>query len=161
MLYFGWRAGRDGLPFRIIKFRTMIPDAEYRGGAETPSDDPRVTRIGRLLRRYKLDELPQFFNVLRGDMSIVGPRPEVLEEVARYGSWGRELLSVRPGITDWASIKFRHEGDLLCGVSDPHETYKRIIQPEKIRLGIRYARERSMKTDLSIIFKTIVAVVAD
>lgn len=161
VFYLGWRAGRNGIPFRVIKFRTMVRDAELLGGAETPSDDPRVTPIGRMLRRYKLDELPQFYNVLKGEMSIVGPRPEVLQEVAQYGGWGRELLSVRPGITDWASIKFRHEDELLRGSADPHKTYQTVVQPEKIRLGLKYTREMSMGTDLVIIIRTIAAVIAD
>jgi lipopolysaccharide/colanic/teichoic acid biosynthesis glycosyltransferase len=156
--YRGWRAGRTGVPFKIIKLRTMDANAENQGGAETPSDDARITPFGVLLRRYKLDELPQFLNVLLGNMSIVGPRPEVLEETCRYGSKERELLSLRPGITDWASIKFRHEDEMLRGAADPHEAYHTLIQPEKIRLGLKYTHNRSMKVDLLIIAKTASAV---
>jgi lipopolysaccharide/colanic/teichoic acid biosynthesis glycosyltransferase len=157
--YLGWRAGRRGVPFRIIKLRTMVTDAELRGGAETPADDPRITRVGALLRRYKLDELPQLINVLIGDMSLVGPRPEVLDEVRRYGDRERALLSVRPGLTDWASIKFRHEGEILRGAPDPGKIYHETIQPEKIRLGLKYVQERSMFTDLAIIVSTLKAIV--
>ena len=157
--YLGWRAGRDGKPFRIIKLRSMVPDAERRGGAETPADDPRITWMGALLRRYKLDELPQLINVLMGDMSLVGPRPEVLDEVRRYGTRERGLLSVRPGITDWASIKFRHEGEILRGVPDPGKVYHETIQPEKIRLGLKYVQERSLFVDLAIIVNTLKAIV--
>jgi len=157
--YLGWRAGRDGEPFRIIKLRSMVPDAERRGGAETPADDPRITWMGALLRRYKLDELPQLINVLMGDMSLVGPRPEVLDEVRRYGTRERGLLSVRPGITDWASIKFRHEGEILRGVPDPGKVYHETIQPEKIRLGLKYVQERSLFVDLAIIVNTLKAIV--
>ncbi|MGD0002578.1 MAG: sugar transferase [Bryobacteraceae bacterium] len=156
--YSGWRAGRAGAPFRIIKLRTMVANAENQGGAETPSDDARITRFGVFLRQYKLDELPQFVNVLLGDMSIVGPRPEVFEEICQYGSKEREVLSLRPGITDWASIKFRHEDEMLCGAADPHEAYHTLIQPEKIALGLKYTRNRSMKIDLLIIAKTASAV---
>lgn len=156
--YRGWRGGKNGAPFQIIKLRTMVVNAERHGGAETPSDDARITEFGRFLRKCKLDELPQFFNVIRGEMSIVGPRPEVMEEVRNYGSVEKELLSVRPGITDWASIKFRHEGEILCSALDPHEVYHRQIQPEKIRLGLKYTRERSMKIDLVIIVKTVSAI---
>jgi lipopolysaccharide/colanic/teichoic acid biosynthesis glycosyltransferase len=157
--YLGWRAGRHGVPFRIIKLRSMVPDAERRGGAETPADDPRITWVGALLRRYKLDELPQLINVLMGDMSLVGPRPEVLDEVRRYGSRERALLSVRPGITDWASIRFRHEGEILRGAADPGKVYHETIQPEKIRLGLKYVQERSMFVDLAIIVNTLKAIV--
>ena len=159
--YLGWRAGKDGVPFRMIKLRTMVPDAERRGGAETPADDPRITRVGSFLRRYKLDELPQLLNVLIGDMSLVGPRPEVLREVERYGDRERVLLSVRPGLTDWASIKFRHEGEILRGASDPGQVYHEQIQPEKIRLGLKYVNEHSMLVDLTIIMRTLRAIVVD
>ena len=157
--YLGWRAGRDGVPFRIIKLRSMVPDAERRGGAETPADDPRITWVGALLRRYKLDELPQLINVLLGDMSLVGPRPEVLDEVRRYGDRERALLSVRPGLTDWASIKFRHEGEILRGAPDPGKVYHETIQPEKIRLGLKYVQEHSMFVDLAILVNTLKAIV--
>jgi lipopolysaccharide/colanic/teichoic acid biosynthesis glycosyltransferase len=160
-LYRGWRAGKNGVPFQIIKLRSMVANAEKQGGAETPSDDIRITEFGRLLRRYKLDELPQFFNVLIGDMSIVGPRPEVIEEVRKYGSTERKLLTVRPGITDWASIQFRHEDEMLRGAANPHEEYHKIIQPQKISLGLKYTRERSMKTDFFIIAKTVSAIFTD
>ena len=157
--YLGWRAGRHGAPFRIIKLRSMVPDAERRGGAETPADDPRITWVGALLRRYKVDELPQLINVLLGDMSLVGPRPEVLDEVRRYGDRERALLSVRPGLTDWASIKFRHEGEILRGAPDPGKVYHETIQPEKIRLGLKYVQERSMFVDLTILVNTLKVIV--
>lgn len=156
--YLGLRAGRQGKPFRIVKLRTMVRDAEKRGGAETAADDPRITRVGAFLRRYKLDELPQFINVLLGDMSVVGPRPEVLDEVERYDSRERELLSVRPGITDWASIQFRHESEILRGATDPGTVYHEKIQPEKIRLGLKYVQERSLMVDLAILANTVKAI---
>src|SRR5262249_22697839 len=104
VFYRGVRAGRFGKPFRIFKLRTMVIDADQIGGAETPADDPRITRVGTVLREYKLDELPQLLNVLLGDISLVGPRPEVMAEVAKYTDTEKRLLEVRPGITDWASI---------------------------------------------------------
>ena len=158
VFYRGWRAGLHGEPFRILKLRTMVRDAEKRGGAETANDDPRITRVGAFLRRYKLDELPQFINVLLGHMSVVGPRPEVLDEVEQYDAIQRELLSVRPGITDWASIKFRHEGEILRGASDPKQIYHERIQPEKIRLGLKYVQEQSLLVDISILAGTVKAI---
>jgi lipopolysaccharide/colanic/teichoic acid biosynthesis glycosyltransferase len=158
ILYRGWRAGRFGKPFRIFKLRTMVSGAEKLGGAETADDDPRITRVGALLRRYKLDELPQLINVLKGEMSLVGPRPEVLDEVAGYTPEERGLLLLRPGITDWASIKFHHEGRILRGSSDPHLTYHAVIRPEKVRLGLLYVRENSLFIDLRIIVRTLFAI---
>ena len=156
IFYRGVRAGKDGKPFRIFKFRTMVVDAEQRGGAETPADDPRITPGGGFLRRYKIDEFPQLINILLGDMSFVGPRPEVMEEVVRYSNRERELLRVRPGITDWASIKFKQEGEILRGSSDPHRTYHEKIRPEKVRLGLEYVRSgSSVTTDIKIILTTL------
>lgn len=155
VLYRGLRAGRLGKPFRVFKLRTMVADAELRGGAETPNDDPRITSAGAILRRYKLDEFPQLLNVILGDMSLVGPRPEVLEEVRHYTKEEMELLSVRPGITDWASIKFRHEGEILRGSANTHLTYHTIIRPEKVRLGLQYVRDNGLLTDFVILMRTL------
>ncbi|MBZ5570910.1 MAG: sugar transferase [Acidobacteriia bacterium] len=156
VFYRGVRAGRFGRPFRIFKFRTMVADAEARGGAETPADDPRITHAGSILRRYKIDELPQLINVLCGDMSLVGPRPEVMDEVVLYDHDERELLRVRPGITDWASIKLRHEGEILRGSTDPHRMYHEKIRPEKVRLGLEYVRNgNSLRADIKIILTTL------
>jgi lipopolysaccharide/colanic/teichoic acid biosynthesis glycosyltransferase len=158
VFYRGVRAGRGGEPFRMLKFRTMVADAERVGGSSTPEDDRRITPVGALLRMYKLDELPQLLNVLRGEMSLVGPRPQVLDEVARYTTEERRLLEVRPGITDYASIRFRDEGAILKGQGDPHEAYVRLIRPEKMRLGLEYVRTQSFRTDLIIIGRTLAAV---
>jgi hypothetical protein len=155
VFYRGIRAGRFGKPFRIWKLRTMVPNAESLGGAETPNDDRRITRAGDFLRRYKIDEFPQLLNVLAGEMSLVGPRPEVLEEVVRYTAAERQVLQVRPGITDWASIRFRHEGEILRGSPDPHRTYHEKIRPEKLRLQIHYVHQLSFWTDIQIIFRTL------
>lgn len=153
--YRGVRVGRGGKRFRVLKFRTMEVDAEQLGGPSTSDDDPRITKVGRLLRKYKLDELPQLFNVLKGEMSLVGPRPEVPLEVDRYTPPQRELLSVSPGITDWASIRFRNEGEILRGSPNAHETYREKIQPVKILLGLEYARHHSLWIDLRIILATL------
>ncbi len=155
VLYKGTRSGKRGNPFRMLKFRTMVANADRIGGPSTSADDPRVTKTGRLLRRYKLDELPQLINVLKGDMSFVGPRPEVLSEVAEYTPEERLLLSVQPGITDWASIKFNDEGEILKGSENPHLVYLEKIRPEKIRLGLEYVHRHSVVVDLRILFQTL------
>lgn len=155
VFYRGLRAGLNGRPFRIFKFRTMVVEAEKIGGPTTSSDDPRVTEAGSFLRKFKLDELPQLLNVFSGDMSFVGPRPEVPSEVEKYDPEARRLLTVRPGITDYASIKFRNEGEIVKGHPDPHQAYKELIQPEKIRLGLQYVESYSLWEDIKIIFVTM------
>ena len=152
--YRGLRVGRGGIPFRIFKFRTMVVNADIIGGPSTSDDDPRITRVGKFLRKYKLDELPQFINVLKGEMSFVGPRPEVQLEVDLYTEEEKALLNVRPGITDYASIRFHDEGEILRGSPDPHEAYRRLIRPEKIKLGLEYVRIHSLWVDLKIIVET-------
>lgn len=148
------RVGRGGKRFRICKFRSMRTDAESVGGLLTVAGDPRVTRVGALLRRAKLDELPQLFNVVAGDMSLVGPRPEVPRYVDRYDARQRRVLDVRPGITDPASIAYRRENDLLNAASDPEATYLREIMPAKLEMNLAYLERRSLRTDLGIILKT-------
>jgi lipopolysaccharide/colanic/teichoic acid biosynthesis glycosyltransferase len=152
------RVGKGGRLFRIFKFRTMTMGAEKRGQI-TVGQDARVTRIGHALRRFKLDELPQLFNVLRGEMSLVGPRPEVPRYVACYPEHVRELvLSVPPGITDWASIEFKEESVLLGRTSDPERTYVEEILPIKLEYYLRYVRQRNFVVDLKIIFMTLFAI---
>jgi len=160
VLYRGTRAGKGGKPFQMLKFRTMVINADKLGGPSTSEDDPRITRIGKALRRYKLDELPQLVNILRGEMSFVGPRPEVLSEVERYTPEERALLSVPPGITDWASIRFNDEGEILKGAADPHQAYLEKIRPEKVRMGLEYGRRRSLWVDAQILFRTAAALVS-
>jgi lipopolysaccharide/colanic/teichoic acid biosynthesis glycosyltransferase len=155
-IYAGRRVGRGGREFRMFKFRTMVVNADRVGGPSTPDDDPRLTKTGRFLRRYKLDELPQLINVLKGDMSFVGPRPQVPVEVANYTDEERELLTVRPGITDWASLRFHNEGEILAGHADPERAYNELIRPEKMRLGLEYARRGTFRDDLSILAKTFI-----
>ncbi len=152
--YRGIRVGKNGKKFKIFKFRTMVINADKIGGPSTSDDDPRITKIGHFIRNYKLDELAQLLNVLKGDMSIVGPRPEVQQEVDLYNEEERKLLAIRPGITDYASIKFHNEGEILKGAADPHEAYKRLIRPEKIHLGLVYVNNPSISNYFKVIYRT-------
>jgi len=154
VLYRGERVGLRGKKFRIYKFRTMVVNADKLGGSSTAADDPRITPIGAWIRRNKLDELPQLINVLLGDMSLVGPRPQVSWAVEQYTPEERKLLTVRPGITDEASIKFRNEAEILRGSTNPDQTYLELIAPEKTRLGLQYVQRHSLWTDIRIIAKT-------
>ena len=160
-LYLGLRVGRFGSDFRMIKLRTMIPDGERFGGSSTASSDARLTRLGAAIRRYKLDELPQFINVLIGEMSIVGPRPNLrCGGVDRFTALERELLNVRPGITDLASIVFSDEGEILNGAPDPDALYESIIRPWKNRLALLYVENRSLLLDLRLIGLTVLALLS-
>jgi lipopolysaccharide/colanic/teichoic acid biosynthesis glycosyltransferase len=147
------RIGRRMRPFEILKFRTMI--AESPGAPLTVGSDARITRVGRLLRKLKMDELPQLINVLRGEMSLVGPRPEVLRYVAFYPREFAEILAVRPGITDAASIRYRDEATLLAQAEDAEAEYRNRILPDKIALARMYVHRASLRYDLALIFKTI------
>ena len=153
VLYRGLRAGRHGANFHILKFRTMVVDAESKGGASTAVDDPRLTPIGRLLRKNKLDELPQFFNVLGGSMSLVGPRPQVLSYTSKYQGEERMILDVRPGITDLASLYFS-DMDKVLGTGDVDAKYARDIEPVKNVLRLRYVKEASFLLDIRILVET-------
>ena len=148
------RVGLHGKTFRIFKFRTMVVNADKLGGPSTTADDPRITRTGRGIRRFNLDELPQLMNVLKGEMSIVGPRPEVPQYVALFSEEEKEILSVRPGITDWATLWIRDEGRLLAGSDDPERAYLEKIWPEKHRLALEYVRHQSLTVDIGIMAKT-------
>ena len=159
VFYRGARVGRGGRMFRVLKFRTMRVDAEAIGGASTAADDVRITRVGHWLRRSKLDELPELVNVLTGDMSLVGPRPEVERYVRLMSAEERSVLSVRPGLTDWATLWNADEGAVLAGASDPEKTYLELIRPEKIRLQLEYVRRRSFWIDLVILVQTLGAIV--
>ena len=155
VFYRGLRAGRFGRPFRIFKFRTMVVNADKIGGPSSAANDPRITRVGGLLRRYKLDELPQILNILRGEMSFVGPRPEVLEYVAMFTADEKAILSVLPGITDWSSIWNPDEGAILASSPDPERTYLEDIRPVKLRMQLEYVRSHSFPTDMRILLQTM------
>lgn len=150
------RIGRGLRPFFIYKFRTMIADAPKHGRLITVGGDPRITRVGRILRKTKLDELPQLFNVLKGEMSVVGPRPEVRRYVDLFRQDYEEILRVRPGITDLASVHYRHEAEILAAAPDPEEEYVTRVLPEKIRLAKEYLRRSSLLTDILLICRTCV-----
>ena len=153
------RVGRNGKTFRIFKFRSMVMDADKKGLAITVGRDSRITRVGAVLRKTKLDELAQLLNVLLGQMSFVGPRPEVPKYVELYTPYQRQVLLVRPGITDYASIAYRNENDLLAGAPNPEAMYIEQIMPDKIELNMKYLREISPLADIRLILKTIVAVI--
>jgi lipopolysaccharide/colanic/teichoic acid biosynthesis glycosyltransferase len=155
------RIGRNFRPFQILKFRTMVQDAPLRGGPITFGADPRITPLGGLLRKTKLDELPQLINVLKGDMSLVGPRPEVPRYVEMFRADYAEILRVRPGITDLASIRYRDEAAVLGAAANPEEEYICRVLPEKIRLAKEYVEHRSLRLDLAIIFGTLFRLVCD
>jgi lipopolysaccharide/colanic/teichoic acid biosynthesis glycosyltransferase len=149
------RVGQKGKYFWVIKFRTMLVNAEKIGPQITVGRDPRITGMGRLLRKTKLDELPQLFNVLVGDMSLVGPRPEVPRYVGLYSQTQRRVLELIPGITDPASIKYRHESEILAESDDPEKTYIKIIMPEKIQINLAYAVEATVFSDFKVVLKTL------
>ncbi len=153
------RVGRNGKTFRIFKFRSMVMDADKKGLAITVGRDSRITRVGTVLRKTKLDELAQLLNVILGQMSFVGPRPEVPKYVELYTPYQRQVLLVRPGITDYASIAYRNENDLLAGAPNPEAMYIEQIMPDKIELNMKYLREISPLADVRLILKTIVAVI--
>ena len=155
------RVGRNGKEFRIFKFRTMVVDADKKGLQITVGRDNRITRMGRLLRKTKLDELAQLINVFTGEMSFVGPRPEVPKYVNMYTPYQRQVLLVRPGITDYASIAYRNENDMLEGADDPERMYIDVIMPDKIELNMKYLREISPLADIRLILSTIIAVIKD
>ena len=155
------RVGKAGKHFKVLKFRTMVVDAEKLGAKVTTGNDPRITPVGAFLRKYKLDELPQLINVLIGNMSLVGPRPEVPEYVEFYPEETKKVIfSVHPGITDKASIEFVDENDLLTDSKDPIEDYKNKILPVKLAYSVEYVKERSLWVDFNLILKTVSAIFA-
>lgn len=158
--YMGKRVSKNGQLFNMIKFRSMIKNADRTSVDSTGAKDPRITLIGQFMRRYKLDEIPQLFNILTGDMSLVGPRPNVKRETDLYSIEERHLLDVRPGITDLASIVFADEGDILKDHEDPDIAYNQLIRPWKSRLGLFYIQHQSFLLDLQILFLTIVCMIS-
>lgn len=154
--YVANRVGRGERPFRMVKLRSMVIRADVSGVDSTAGDDPRITSLGRFVRRFKLDEIPQLWNVLKGEMSLVGPRPNVERETVLYTPDEKRLLTVRPGITDLASIVFSDEGEILQGSADPDLRYNQVIRPWKSRLGLLYVdRHPGISTDMRIILLTV------
>lgn len=153
------RVGKNGIPFAIYKFRSMRTDADKHGLITVGGRDPRITRIGYYIRKYKIDELPQLWNVFVGDMSLVGPRPEVQKYVDLYTEEQRKVLSVRPGITDYASIEYVDENILLAKSDDPDKTYVEVVMPAKIKLNMKYINNKSLKEYFKIIFLTLAKIV--
>ncbi|MCF0205914.1 MAG: sugar transferase [Bacteroidales bacterium] len=149
------RVGKDFKDFKILKFRSMRPNSDQKGLLTVGSKDNRVTKVGYFIRKFKIDELPQLINVLKGDMSFVGPRPEVRKYVDLYNEEQKKVLSVRPGITDYASIEYRNENDILAKAADPEKAYIEDIMQEKLKLNLKYINEMSLGVDIKIIFKTI------
>ncbi len=158
--YIATRAGRDNRPFRMVKLRSMRIGADKSGVDSTSAADSRITPVGHFIRRYKLDEVTQLWNVLVGDMSLVGPRPNVERETRLYTAVEQKLLSVKPGITDYASIVFSDEGDILQDQPDPDLAYNQLIRPWKSRLGLFYIERRTLVLDLKLIVLTIVAILS-
>jgi lipopolysaccharide/colanic/teichoic acid biosynthesis glycosyltransferase len=156
IFYLASRVGRDGKPFKLYKFRSMVINADKIGPAVTGAQDKRITPIGRLLRRTKLDELPQLLNVLKGEMSFVGPRPESPNYVAHYTADQRRVLSVRPGITSEASVKYRNEEAMLTG-ENWEDHYIKVIMPAKLAIDLAYIDQQSLGRDLSILLQTFLA----
>lgn len=149
------RIGLNGKPFKLYKFRSMYENSERKGQITIGSNDKRITRIGRFIRKYKLDELPQLFNVLKGDMSMVGPRPEVPKYVENYSVYQKRVLTVKPGVTDYASIYFSNENDLLTKSENPEEYYIKFLIPQKIRLNMIYIKNNNLYVYFKIIFITL------
>ena len=158
--YVAERVGKDFKPFKMVKLRSMVKNADISGVDSTSVNDMRITPIGQLIRRYKLDELTQLWNVLLGDMSLVGPRPNVKRETDLYTDEERRLLSLKPGITDFASIVFSDEGEILADQKDPDVAYNQLIRPGKSRLGLFYLEVASLRTDIALLFLTVVAVLS-
>jgi len=158
VLYRQSRVGRNNVDFQLYKFRTMCTGADKGSLITVGGDDARITKVGRFLRKYKIDEFPQFLNILKGEMSIVGPRPEVRKYVDMYTPEQMRVLSVRPGLTDYASIRYVNENELLATSLDPEKTYIEEIMPDKLKLNLKYIDEQSVGTDLKIMMQTTVAI---
>lgn len=155
MLYWQDRVGRDGKHFRIVKFRSMVMNADRKGLDITSSGDPRVTPVGTILRKSKVDEFPQLWNVLKGEMSLVGPRPELPRYVKHYNQEQLRVLSVRPGITDLASIRYRHEEVILARSRDPEQFYQNVVLQHKLVLNLQYIDSMSFVFDVKVVFQTL------
>ncbi|MBR4912764.1 MAG: sugar transferase [Bacteroidales bacterium] len=159
IFYKQWRVGRNNVDFPLYKFRTMFSESDRGSLITIGENDARITKIGLFLRKYKIDEFPQFLNILKGEMSIVGPRPEVRKYVDLYTPEQMKVLSVRPGLTDYASIRYVNENALLAASDDPEQTYIHEIMPDKLALNLKYIQEQSLWVDLKIILKTFAAII--
>jgi lipopolysaccharide/colanic/teichoic acid biosynthesis glycosyltransferase len=148
------RIGKNNKPFDLYKFRSMRPNSDIQGQI-TIGNDNRITKVGKFIRKYKIDELPQLFNILRGDMSVVGPRPEVKKYVDLYNEEQLKVLSVKPGLSDYASIEYFDEQTVLGKAKDPNKEYIEVVMPAKLKLNLKYIKDKSFTTDLKIIFKTL------
>ena len=159
VFYIQKRVGKGNKDFRLFKFRSMRIDSDISGLLTVGNKDPRITSSGYYLRKYKLDEIPQLYNVLKGEMSFVGPRPEVRKYVELYNEYQMKVLEVKPGITDLASIKYRNENELLADSDDPEGLYTNEIMPDKIKINLEYISDRSLLKDIRIIIQTLKAVI--
>ncbi len=161
VFYRGVRVGRNGKSFQIFKFRSMVANADKSGVTSTSAADMRLTFTGKFIRKFKFDEFSQLINVFLGDMSLVGPRPEVQKFVDMYTEEEKIILTVRPGITDWSSIKFHNEPEIIeaSGIQDADEAYEKLIRPEKLKLQIKYIKERNILIDITIIICTIISII--
>jgi len=148
------RIGKNQKPFGLYKFRSMRPDSDKKGQI-TIGNDNRITKVGKFIRKYKIDELPQLFNILKGDMSVVGPRPEVKKYVDLYTDEQLKVLNVKPGLSDYASIEYFDEQTVLGKAKDPNKEYIEVVMPAKLKLNLKYIKDKSLLTDLKIIFKTL------
>jgi lipopolysaccharide/colanic/teichoic acid biosynthesis glycosyltransferase len=160
VFYLQKRVGQFGIDFKLFKFRTMFTDSDKKGLITIGMRDSRITKVGYILRKYKLDELPQLMNVFIGNMSFVGPRPEVRKYVDMYNAHQKLVLNAKPGITDYASIEFSNENELLGNSQNPDETYISTIMPAKLELNLKYILEQGLTTDLKLIFKTILKIIS-
>lgn len=160
VFYVQKRVGKDNRDFNLYKFRTMRPDSDSKGLLTVGARDSRITRVGYFLRKYKIDEFPQLLNILKGDMSIVGPRPEVRKYVDLYTPEQMRVLSVRPGLTDYASIRYVNENEVLAVSDDPERTYIEEVMPAKLALNLQYIDNQSLKEDFKLIFKTFTAILS-
>ena len=160
VFYVQKRVGKDNRDFNLYKFRTMRPDADSKGLLTVGARDSRITRVGYFLRKYKIDEFPQLLNILKGDMSIVGPRPEVRKYVDLYTPEQMRVLTVRPGLTDYASIRYVNENEVLAASDDPERTYIEEVMPAKLALNLQYIENQSLKEDFKLIFKTFTAILS-
>ena len=158
VLYRQSRVGRDDRDFTLYKFRTMRTGSDKKGLLTVGDRDSRVTKVGYFLRKYKLDEFPQLINIIKGDMSIVGPRPEVRKYVDLYTPEQRQVLTVRPGLTDYASIRYVHESEILARSDNPEQTYIDEVMPAKLALNLEYIQHQSLKEDFKLIFQTFAAI---